>query len=97
MSSCTQVDVQLTVRLQGTALLRFGTAAADAVLSALTGQVLNLNELNPALQQIAHFACPDPRRQGIGCRLSPQQLASGESWKRLNHSNSKLRAELEKL
>lgn len=73
-----QVVVQLTVRMQGTALLRFGTAAADAVLAALTKQVPELNDLDPALQQIEHFACPNPRSQGIGCLLSPQQLASGE-------------------
>ena len=72
-----QVDVQLTLRLQGVALLTFGSAAADAVLTALKQQVPALARLNPQVQQIAHYACPDPRADGIGCRLTPAELTRG--------------------
>lgn len=73
-----QVAVQLTVRLQGTDLLRFGPAAADAVLAEIEDQVDGLGGAKPAVQQIAHYACADPQTQGVGCRLSSQQLAAGE-------------------
>ncbi len=73
-----QVVVQLTVRLQGSALLGFTTAAAAAVLAALQRQSDSLSKLQLTLQELDVFACPDPRRQGVGCRLSPQQLAAGE-------------------
>jgi hypothetical protein len=72
-----QVDVQLTLRLQGVALLTFGSQAADAVLTALKQQMPTLARLNPQVQQIAHFACPDPRSEGIGCRLTPAELTRG--------------------
>jgi hypothetical protein len=72
-----QVDVQLTLRLQGLALLTFGSQAADAVLAALKQQVPALARLDPQVQQVAHYACPDPLSSGIGCRLSAQELTRG--------------------
>ena len=69
--------MQLTLRLQGLALLTFGSQAADAVLAALKQQVPALARLQPRVQQIGHYACQDPRSSGVGCRLSAQELTRG--------------------
>lgn len=70
--------MQLTLRLQGTGLLGFDAPAATAVLAALRRQSAELRQLMGDLQEVTHFACAVPRRQGLGCRLSPRQLADGE-------------------
>lgn len=78
-SSSVQVSIQLTVRMRGGELLLLDSSAAEAVMRALAAAVPTLEQLLDGLtvQRVQLFACPDARRQGIACLLSPAQLSRG--------------------
>ena len=73
-----QVMVQLTVRLQGSALLTFSADSANATLAALAAAAPGLAAVGVQLQHLAHFACADAVTLGVGCQLGDRQAAAGE-------------------